>query len=293
MSRAAMAAAAMVALLGLGLAGEAAADPVRVGVFVPATPFQGTAARLDFATKLATHLGGADAVGKVYGQARDFASALKKGEIDLAVVDATYLAAAGGSYTVLAVAVRGGDTRVAWELVSRTGGNVLGLKDKTVLVPSVGGRERDFVFDAMLGGELPDSYFKVSASPDARSAVAALGLGKADAAVVPGGLELPAGVQRVATLSTVSWPVLIAAPGTPAALHTQASSRAVSFAGSGAISGFRAGSADAYKSLARRFGRAVRRGPMVVPNLRIAVSDLVAGRSFSIPVGDARQYAAR
>ena len=54
----------------------AAADPVVVGVFVPSTPFDGTAARLEFANKLAAHLAGADGVGRVYGKAGDFAAAL-------------------------------------------------------------------------------------------------------------------------------------------------------------------------------------------------------------------------
>ena len=65
-------------------ASVAAADGLRVGLFAPSTPFEGTGARLEFATKLAKHIGGDDAVGRVYGKASDFASALRKGDIDLA-----------------------------------------------------------------------------------------------------------------------------------------------------------------------------------------------------------------
>jgi hypothetical protein len=275
-------------------AGAAAADPLRVGMYTPATPFEGTAARLDFATKVAKHIGGPDAVGRVYGKAGDFASALRKGDIDLAVVDATYLAASGGSYAVLAVAVRGGDTKSGWDLVARgTVDNVLALKGKTVLTPPVGGRESAFVSEALLGGELPPDFFKVDSSPDVLSAIAALGIGKADAAVVPSGLALPSGTNRVVSLPAISWPVLIASPRASADTQALAAERAPTFSSTGAITGFRSGSADAYKSLARRFGRPVRRGPMVVPNLRIAVGELLESRTHTIDPGDARRYIAR
>jgi hypothetical protein len=272
----------------------AAAGPLRVGLFAPSTPFEGTGARLEFATRLAKHIGGDDAVGRVYGKASDFAAALRKGDIDLAVVDATYLAAAGGNYAVLAVAVRGGDTRTGWDLVARgTVDSVMALKGKKVLAPSVGGRETAFVGEAMLGGELPADFWKVEASPDVLSTIAALGLGKADAAVVPTGLALPAGTNRVTSLPSVSWPLLIASPKASADIQGLAAEKALTFTGSGAISGFRSSNADAYKSLSRRFGRPQRRGPMVVPNLRIAVGDLLEGRTFTIDPGDVKRYAAR
>jgi ABC-type amino acid transport substrate-binding protein len=284
----------IVALMLALTAGVAAAEPLRVGLFAPATPFEGTGARLDFATKLAKHLGGPDAVGRVYGKASDFASALRKGDIDLAVADTTYLAATGGAYAVLAVAVRGGDTRTGWDLVARGAvDNVLALQGKTVLSPPVGGREAAFVGEALLGGELPAGFFKVESSPDVLSAIAALGIGKADAAVVPSGLALPAGTNRVVSLPAISWPLLIASPRASASIQALAAERALTFSGSGAISGFRSGSSDAYKTLARRFGRTPRRGPMVVPNLRIAVGELIEGRVFAIDPGDARRYVAR
>jgi hypothetical protein len=278
----------------VAMTAAAAADSLRVGVFAPSTPFDGTGARLEFATKLARHIGGSDAVGRVYGKASDFSSALKKGDIDVAVVDATYLAASGGSYAVLAVAVRGGDTKSTWDLVARGAyDSILALKGKTILVPAIGGREAAFLGEALLGGELPADFWKVDSSPDVLSALAALGIGKGDAAVVPSGLSLPAGTNRVATLPAVSWPLLIASPKASADVQALAAERAPSFGGSGAISGFRSGSADAYKTLARRFGRPQRRGPMVVPNLRIAVGELIEGRTFTIDPGDAKRYAAR
>ena len=156
------------------------------------------------------------------------------------------------------------------------------LKGKTVITPVIDGHHADFVANAMLGGELPVGFLKVEASPDVVSAVTAVGLGKADAAVVPGGVTLPAGVTRIAALPTVSWPILIAARGAPADVVAKARDRASSFGGSGAIAGFRTSGTDGYRGLARRMKRAVRQSPMVVPNLRIAVGNLIEGRSFAI-----------
>ncbi len=282
----------LLALTVLGAAvAPAAAEPVTVGVFVPSTPFEGTAARLEFAGKLATHLAGPDGVGRVYGKSSDFAAALAKGDIQLAVVDASFLAASGAAHIDLAVAVRGGDTAVAWQLVARAPiAAILDLRGKTVVAPVAA--PGDFVLNAMFGGELPAGFLKVEASPDVVSAVSAVALGKADAAVVPGGVALPGGVTAIAVLPSVSWPVLIAARGAPVDVVARARERAGSFAGSGAIAGFRAGGADGYLALARRLRRAVRQAPMLLPNLRITVGALIEGRTFTIPRAPMASYLA-
>ncbi|MBK9035676.1 MAG: hypothetical protein IPL61_31240 [Myxococcales bacterium] len=288
----ALVATAVIALAALALTPrDAQAQAVTVGVYAPSTPFDGTAARLDFANKLAAHLGGAGSVGRVYGKGSDFAAALAKGEIQLAVVDAEFLATTSAAHTALAVAVRDGDTAAAWQLVARAPAtSILDLRGKTVLAPVTDGRHVAFVDNALLGGELAAGFWKVEASPDALSAVAAVGLGKADAAVVPTGVALPGGVARIATLPTVSWPVLIAAKDAPAAVVAAARERAATFGGAGAISGFRTSGVDGYRGLARRMKRVVRQVPLLVPNLRIAVGDLIEGRTFTIARPAASSY---
>ena len=239
----------VVALAALALVPAAAqAQVVTVGVFAPSTPFDGTAARLDFANKLAAHLGGAGAVGRVYGKGADFAAALAKGDIQLAVVEAEFLATAGAGHTPVAVAVRDGATAAAWQLVARAPiASIVDLRGKTVLAPVTDGRHQAFVDNALLGGELAAGFWKVEASPDALSAVAAVGLGKADAAAVPSGVALPSGVVRIVGLPEVSWPVLIAAKDAPAAVVEAARARASSFPGAGAIAGFRTSGLDGYR----------------------------------------------
>jgi hypothetical protein len=261
----------------------ARADDVRLGIYAPSAPFASTAARLDYATRLAEHMAGdGKGTGKVFARAADFAAAVKAGEIDLAVVDATYLAATGASYTVLAVATRDGAESSAWQVVTRGGeATIADLKGKKLLVPSIGGHEAAFVYEAMLGGELPRGFFaKVDSSPDVVSALAALGLGRADAAVVPGVVDLPSGVTRIATLPSVPLPVLVElrATGTPSKIRAATARK---FAGGEVLSGFGGFSAP-IQELAARFKHAERRGPFLVPTLRVGLDDLIAARKLAI-----------
>lgn len=272
-------------LILLLLSSPAFADDLGVGFYAPSAPFAGTSARLDYVTRLADHLGeatGQRGVAKVYSRAGDFAAAIKSGEIQVAVVDAAYLAAGGGGYSVLATATRGGDDEVAWQLVTRgSETTILALQGKKVLCPALGGHESDFVIEALLGGEVGKSFVTIETSPDTSSAVAALGLGRADVAVLPSSVDLPSGTTVVANLPRVSLPVLVALPGASDAVRKKVAAAAVGWSGGDVLDGFRAGG-DAERSLAHRFGHAARRGPMVIPNLRVAVDELVAARVLAI-----------
>lgn len=274
------------AVLGLVMVASVAAraDTLTVGLFAPSAPFPSTAARVELASRLGEHVGkaiGATGSGRVFARGADFAAAVKKGEVTVALVDATYLAVAGGNYTVIAAAVRGGDTVQGWQLVARGGGKIANLKGKHVLVPNLAGRETEFVLNVLLGGEIGRDYFgKIEAAPDTASALAALGLGKADAAIVPAGIELPAGTSVVLSLPALSGPVLVVY-GT--AVHrTQLEAAAASFKGDVTVAGFRAADPEAVHQVVRRLAPPVKRGPLAVPAIRLLVGDLVAGRTLAI-----------
>jgi len=274
------------ALLVLALVGGIAhADTITVGVFAPTEPFPSTAARVDLATKLGEHIGkvlGATGNGKVYARAGDFAAAVRKGDVAIALVDAAYLAAAGGNYTVVAAAVRNGETTHGWQLVARAGTKLADLKGKRVLVPSIGGRESELALAVLLGGEVARDYFKIETAPDASSAAAAVGLGKADAAIVPAGIATPAGAAIVLALPALPGPVLVAY-GSPTHERLSAlSNAAASFRGDATIDGFRGGDPEAIRAVARRFTVSPKRGPLAIPAVRLLVGDLVEGRTFTI-----------
>ena len=280
----------------IALAGVAHADHVTVGLFAPTAPFPSTAARVEFASKLGDQLGkalGGTGGGKVFARAGDFAAAVKQGEVTVALVDATYLAAAGGAYTVIAGAVRDGETQHGWQLVARGGDKIAALRGKRVLVPGIGGREADFVVDVLFGGEIGKDYFgKIEPAPDTASALAALGLGKADAAIVPTGVELPPGTSAVLTLPTLSGPVLVAYGAQSAQRKAQLAAAAAAFHGDATVGGLRPVDADVVHAIARRFAPAVKRGPLAVPAYRVLVGDLVEGRTFVIERTPATAFAA-
>ncbi|MBA2542881.1 MAG: hypothetical protein H0V17_24760 [Deltaproteobacteria bacterium] len=261
------------------------AENVTVGVFAPSAPFPSTTARVDLASRLGDHLGkalGGTGTGRVYARAGDFGAAVKSGEIKIALVDAAYLSGQGG-YTVIAGAVlRGGETTQGWQLIAKSGKTIGDLKGKKLIVPTNGGRETDFVMNVMLGGEVARDHFsKIEAAPDTASALAALGLGRADVAVVPVGVDLPAGASTIFTLPAIAGPVLVTYGGVSAAQRQTLATAAAGFKGDGIVGGFR-GDGDGVRAIARRYGVAIKRGVLAVPAVRLVVGDLVEGRSFTI-----------
>lgn len=265
------------------LAGIARADNVSVGLFAPSAPFPSTSARVELATRLGEHLGkglGGTGSGRVFARALDFAAAVKRGEVTVALVDPAYLATTSG-YTVLAGSVRGGETEQRWQIVGRGAKKLADLRGKRVLVPANGGKEIDFALNVLLGG-LEKDYLRIEIAPDSVSAVAAVGLGKADAAIVPGGIDLPSGTSQVLALGAIATPVLVSYGGVTATQRTAIATIAGSFRGDATVTGFRAADADAVKAIARGLVKPVKRGPFVVPSVRLVVGDLVEGRKLAI-----------
>src|SRR5262249_24667593 len=107
---------------------------------------------------------------------------------------------------------------------------------------------------------------------------------KADAALVPGGVEVPGGLGTVAQLHAVGWPMFVAMPGAPDDLVKAFGGAIGKFSSSGAFSGFITADASMYRALAGSFGRDVKRGPMAVPPpARLTVRELLEGRTFTAP----------
>jgi hypothetical protein len=260
-----------------------------IGLYAPAAPFSGPVARIDYVNGLASHLG-SGWNGKAYARAADFAAAVKRGELDHAVIDAAYLAAIGTPYTVLATARRGGATGASWEVITAAGtGGVAALRGKTVAVPDVGARTEAFVHEVLFEGEIDRDFFgKLLTAPDALSALAAVERGRADAAVVPSGLPLPAGARRVLTLRTVPWPVLVSLKGGGGEVVL----RAAGYDGN-VFDGFVAGGGDAVRALAGRFSGRARRAPILVPDLRLPAAALLGGRTFTVPRTDPKTLVER
>jgi hypothetical protein len=277
----------LLALLVIGALGTTArAETITFGLVAPSAPLPSSAARVELASRLGEQVGkalGATGVGKVYARASDFAAAVKRGEVTVALVEPAYLAAAGGGFTVIGAAVRGGDAQHAWQIVARGGGKIAALRRKKILVPTIGGRETDFVLNVLLGGEVGRDYFgAIETAPDTASALAAHGLGKADAAVVPGGVELPAGIQTVLALPALPDAVVVTYAAITPAQRTTLAAALGGFKGDATLASFRTADGEAVRGVARRFAVPVKRGPLAVPAGRVLVGDLVEGRTFVV-----------
>jgi hypothetical protein len=148
------------------------------------------------------------------------------------------------------------------------------------------------VLNALFGGDLAKGYFTVTAAPDTASALAALGLGTGDAAVLPADATLPAGITRITSLPTVPGPMLVIYGTASADRRATLVAAARAFTGDNAVPGFQADDGELVRALARRLSAAPRRGPMAVPGVRLVVGDLVAGRALAIEPTDPRRYAA-
>lgn len=283
-----------IALFVVLLATSVARADIGVGLYTPSAPFDGPVARLEFVSALAGRLG-TPYVGRAYAKASDFAAAVKRGDIQFAVVDAPYLAALGVPYTVLAVAQRSGATAAPWSLVTSTSAkNLLELKGKSVALPAIGAREEAFLTQVLFEGELGKEHFgKVILAPDALSALASVANGRADAAIIPGGpggVALPDGVHRVATLAPISWPVFVALPG--ASDVTNVSAAVTGFTGPQVFERFVRVGPDELRALAARFARAERRPQLAVPSMHWTTAGLLRGRSFAIDRPDVLTYMA-
>jgi hypothetical protein len=228
----------------------------------------------------------------VFARAADFAAAARRGELAIALVDPAYLATtAGAGYTVVATALHGGDAERAWQLVARAGTRLADLRGKRVVVPSLGGREADLVATALFAGELPRGQLRLDAAPDTAAALAALALGKADAAIVPITGELPPGTARVLALPALPDPVLVIYG---AAARDPITAAALAFQGDATISGFRAADGELVRAVARRFTVLPHLPPFAVPPraaLARVVDALLAGRAPAIARTPATAFA--
>lgn len=268
-------------------------DQITIGLYAPTAPFAGTGDRVSFVNAIADHLsasaGGRKVTGKVYSSAGAFSAAVKKGEIQFAVIDAPYGAAIGLPYKILGSATRGGSATGPWLLVAGAGVTKLAdLKGKRLAVPAIGAKDQAFVSNALLDGEVDASFFAaIVDAADARSALTLVSVGKADAALVPSGVDLPGGLTSIVTLRAVGWPMFVALPGAPDDVVTSFGGAITGFSGTGTFTGFAAGDAGHAHALAGSFGREVKRGPMAVPPpARLTVREILEGRGFGLPASN-------
>jgi hypothetical protein len=254
-------------------AAQGARAELTVGLYAPAAQLPSIEARIKLVQQLAAHLQTELSPrqrikSRVFTRASDFAAAKRDGKIDIALVDAIYLARASLGYRVVA---RGPDYR--WQLVSaaRTTAELTGQR----LCIASGGRETEIVA-GLFAGELTRGFFsRIISAPDSASALALLSLGKAEAALLPAGLPLSEGFAPLVTFPDMPGLVLVVDARTSEALRLQISAAALSFAGDGLLSGWRPAGDEVVTEVEQRLRVSERRGPMVLLPLRWLVAALM------------------
>ena len=182
-------------LLGLLAAPHAqaqdAGQPLVLALYAPLAPLPSADARFTFVDKLARQLqsAGIAAQPKVFARATDLEAAIKKGQVDLAVLDAFYLAERGANYNVLAVSTASGEPYLRWGLHTHLPGNsIMDLNSKRLAwVSPAGTKEATYINNVLLYGELRVGQFfgMGSPAPDISAAVSDVVLRRADCVFAP------------------------------------------------------------------------------------------------------------
>ena len=181
------------------LASAAAADDTRdfaadgqklvVAMYAPTSPLPSAEARFAFVEKLVQKLqsSGIPAEGKVYAKAGDLESAIKKGQVDLAILDAFYIADRGGSYPVLAVSTASGELFLRWGLYTHLpSGSILDMSGKRLAWVAPAGGQPTYITNVLLYGEVKAQFFQLRpAAPDLSAAVSEVVLRRADCVFAP------------------------------------------------------------------------------------------------------------
>lgn len=265
----------VVAALTASIFGALAAPPARaadekivIAIYAPNAPFESGDARYAFASKLAQHISsstGIAAEGKAFAKTSDFDAAVKKGQVDFAIVDGVFLGQRGVPWPVLASAVTSGDTSQRWWLVASEGAGVLDLQGKRLAQVQSAGRDAAFVDNVLLEGELPKLFGARQSVPDVNSAVAAVALHKADAAFAPE--SATKGLKRVFDAGRVPNPALVAVKTSlPKETVDKVKAAALSAGGGGLYDGWK-GASDGYRSVASRLNPRARKPAMADPSV--------------------------
>lgn len=162
-----------------------------LALYAPLAPLPSADARFAFVDKLARQLqsAGIAAQPKVFARAADLEAAIKKGQVDLAVLDAFYLAERGANYNVLAVSTAASEPYLRWGLHTHLPGNsILDLNGKRLAwVSPAGTKEATYINNVLLYGELRVAQFfgMGNPAPDVSAAVSDVVLRRADCVFAP------------------------------------------------------------------------------------------------------------
>lgn len=232
--------------------------PLVVALFAPSAPLGTAEARFSYVDKLSLHLteAGIPAQGKVFARAADLEGAIRRGQVDLAVLDAIYLAERGPGYPLLATTTVAGEPSLRWGLyTSSPQGNLASLAGKRLAWVQVSGKDPAFLDNVMLDGELKVAqYFDLRPpAPDIAAAISDVVLRHADCVFAPEAAVAGKGLHRAFDGGKVPNPALVLVSSRlPKDLVARAQRALLQAAALGALDGFRPAQPEPYKQLRQR-----------------------------------------
>lgn len=272
-----MATRALVIFAVLATASVAQAQPSKltVGIYAPSVEFGTAQARLAYAQGLAKAIEQNTGI-KTEAQSYASLAALKKDNVDFAIVEGQCVAVNPG-WRLLANASVGGGTTRAWGLFSAGGDTMQALAGKKLAYVQTGCNDSGFVDNAMLESEVDTTFFGGRiGEKDLSGAVADVASYKtAQAVFAP--VDAAKGLHQVFATGAVPNPGFVALSGTlPASVTDKVAQAVIGYGGQGAITGWSRPSREPYQSLAARLARTVKSPILATPEpVRIDAKDVL------------------
>ena len=241
------------------LATPALAQPkkITVAIYAPSVEFGGSTARIAYVQGLAKAIEQNTGM-QVESQSYANLAALKKDNVDFAIIDGPCYSANLG-WKLLATASIGGGTTRAYALFASDAKDMQGLKGKKLAYIAAGCNDAGFVDNAMLESEVDPAFFGARVGkPDLASAIAEVAQTKTAQAVFAPTASVK-GLSKLFDTGAVPNPAFVDL-GTklPQATIDKVAAAVIGYGGGGAIAGWVRPSRDIYTGFAGRLGRVVK-----------------------------------
>jgi hypothetical protein len=260
-----------------GLAAHATAQPAKltVGIYAPTVEFGTSQARLAYAQGLAKAIEQATGI-KTEAQAYATVAALKKYNVDYAIIDGPCYATNLG-WKLLATSMIGGGTTRTWALYSSAGDSMQSLKSKKLAFVAMGCNDAGFTDNAMLESEVDAGFFgaRVGAK-DLTGALASVTSYKtANAVFAPIGAAK--GLAKLFDAAAVPNPAFVELSASiPTGISDKVAAAVIGYGGAGAITSWARPARDAYTTFAARLSPIKKLGVFATPEpVRIDAKDVL------------------
>jgi len=244
---------------------QSASGTLTVGIFAPNVDFGSNQQRLQYVQGLAKAIETNTGM-KTTAQAFTSLGALKKGNVDFAIVDGQCYAVNSG-WKLIADAEIGGGTSRTWALYSSIGSDLPSLNGKKIAFVDSGCKDDEFIDNAMLESEVAPSFWAARVSkPDIGAAIAAVSSYKnAEAVFAPSGGAK--GLTKVFDTGSVPNPAFVQVNNKLSAQVVKDVTSAVTgYGGGGAIDSWSGAKKDPYSSLSGRMGKVTKKGVFASPD---------------------------